>query len=85
MINFLFVSLTESLLVFWLSENALTEWWNPDNIDHSSNLSPPLSSLFKVEGTEPTKNPKKGGIEKLLRGRRDSVEKGGMLLVWVFS
>ena len=62
MINFLFVSLTESLLVFCLSENVVTEWWNSDNIDHSSNLSPP--SPFRVEGTKPTKNPKKEGIEK---------------------
>ena len=44
---------------------------------------------FKGGGIGLTKNLKKGGMEKLLKGRGilrrgDSVGKGGMLLVWVF-
>ena len=48
-----------------------------------------LPLFFKEGGLTLPKIPRKGGMEKLLKGRGilrrgDSVGKGGMLLVWVF-
>ena len=50
-------------------------------------LKPPPPPFFKG-GIDLTENSKKGGMEKLLKGRgilrrEDSVGKGRMLLVWI--
>ena len=45
---------------------------------------PPFSLFLKGEGSTLPKISRKGGMEKLLQGKGDSVGKGGMLLVWVF-
>ena len=59
----------------WHDFGTLARW------HHSS--TPPLSFLKGEELTLP-KISRKGGMEKLLKGRGDSVGKGGMLLVRVF-